>query len=1023
MKFLFLSLSLLFTISILGQSGEVNRCGHDEWLEEYEEQHPGYTDQILKGLQDFKNKKISEKRSSATITIPVHVILVHSPGQPEGSGTNFTLEHVQSQIDVINQDFGYYNSDAGNTPADFSTGDTGIQFCLATVDPNGNPTDGITRYGTNTSMANNSGRTQVISETRWPREQYMNIWSAPNLPFLGLASVPNTSGVPNNPNQDFILVASSTFGGPGFGTNAPYNLGRTTTHEVGHWLGLFHVWGNGGCSSDDGIGDTPIQQGSNFGCPNHPSPSCGNSGDMFMNYMDYVDDACMHAFSIEQGQYMNTILNTSRASLQGSAATACAFVTPLILNVLDQSDPNCSDSNDGFILVEASGGSPSYSYAIDGGTPVTNGLFTDLTGGSHTVEVFDSDGLTTSVTVFLNTPLPLTGDVEITATNPCSDQSVAEIIIQTSGGTNPYFYSVDMSNNQQTNVFDELSNGFHVYLITDDNGCTTEGTFEITGSDDVDITMINNQSPTCFGFEDGMIEIIAEGGSGTLSYNINEGSNQNENIFENLSSGEYLVYAIDSLGCFDSLSVQIEQPDEVEILVMTTDPPCNGVDEGEISINASGGTGSTYAYSLNGEMQNDSVISSLASGTYFVSASDSLGCIDTVSVDIIEPELLVAEVMKVFDVSCSNIANGIAEITVSGGTESYKYIMNNDTLSSNILSDLDQGDYNVTIIDANECSTEVNFTIGYSQTIQIEHEVTDVSCNGYEDGSVFINAINTMGDVLYSLNGGTPQSVSEFYNLPIGEYQVVVSDNSGCDGSSSFSITEPTELVNIVEVTKDVSCFGGSDGQATFTTSGGTGLYFYQFDVNNPDPNGLVAGEYNLTVTDDNGCAVVNTFTITEPEELVLSFSYEPNTLVLEVTGGTEPYEYSFDEGVTYGTENTYETSSSNISVSIRDANDCLLEETILINDVKNIGNEWSVNSYPVPFRDILNLHLELNNPIKASIQIFDINGRLKHNISAKNYPSGENFVKIDARNFASSIYIVKIASAEGYRYIKVIKK
>jgi hypothetical protein len=1012
---------LSFTLASQKSHQDINKCEYEKWVEEYEALNPGYTEMLQQGLRDFRDKKISEKRSSALVTIPVHVILVHPPGQAEGTGVNFTLAHVQSQIDVLNQDFGFYNSDAGNTPAQFPAGDTGIQFCLATVDPNGAATDGITRYGTNTNMGNNAGRTEVIAATKWPREDYMNIWSAPNLPFLGLATVPGTGGLPNS-NQDFVLVASTTFGGPGYGTNSPYDLGRTTTHEVGHWLGLFHVWGNGGCSSDDGISDTPIQSGSNFGCPNHPSPSCGNSGDMFMNYMDYVNDACMFAFSLEQGQYMNTILSTSRASLQGSAATACAFVIPLTLLVLEQQDPNCSDSNDGFILVEASGGSPSYSYAIDGGPITNNALFTDLSGGSHSIEVFDADGLSTSVTVFLNTPLPLVGDAEITATNPCPNQSIAEITLEVSGGTNPYFFSLNMGSNQQSPTFDELPNGFYTYQITDDNGCSLEGIIELIGSNDIEITVDSTQNTTCNGDDDGLIDLSASGGSGSLSYALGEGDSQEESIFEGLESGDYLIFVTDSLGCFDSVAVTIEEPTQIEVQTDVTDVLCYGSSDGELAITADGGAGVPFTYNVNGNDEESGDISSLAVGEYIILASDSLGCVGHDTVSVSQPDSLIAEIGSIEDVSCYGVDNGSVNVLVSGGTSAYKYILDTDTMTSGSFTDLSEGSYSISVIDANECDVEVLFEIAYTPVIQVMVISENVTCFGMSNGSFTIDAANTSGTPMYSLDGGPAQSDNTFTDLPSGDYSVIISDDTGCDAIALVTLTEPTQLMLDVEVTADVLCKGDSDGQAIFNASGGTAPYSYQIDGNNSDPSELPAGEYTVTVMDNLGCETQASFTISEPD-LILEVSYEVDgsEVIIDGIGGTEPYLYSFDGG-DYTSNNTTSASSDVIIASIKDANNCISTIEIVMSNLAELTADWEISAFPIPMKDILNLEFNFKKSLSASIQIFDLNGNLINNISNRIYQSGENSVKIDVSNFASSIYIVKIASAEGYRYIKVTK-
>jgi hypothetical protein len=263
-------LSFLFFIALtLNLSGQKPiRCHTDERTEMIKKLDMEY----YNSLQEPIILNQIGRQMMAVVTIPVHVIIVHPPGQGVGSGVNFSMPHILSQIDVLNEDFRRLNLDAVNTPSVFAADDSEIEFCMASVDPDGNPTDGVTRYGTTQNL--NNDEFAIKSATGWDRNNYLNIWVGPGLGgLLGWAYLPTTGGLPNA-TLDGVVIASGTFGGPGYGTTNNYDLGRTTTHEVGHYLGLRHIWRNNGCGLDDGFPDTPLQDNENYGCPNHPSPSC-----------------------------------------------------------------------------------------------------------------------------------------------------------------------------------------------------------------------------------------------------------------------------------------------------------------------------------------------------------------------------------------------------------------------------------------------------------------------------------------------------------------------------------------------------------------------------------------------------------------------------------------------------------------------------------------------------------------------------------------------------------------------------
>lgn len=254
------------------------------------------------------------------LTIPVVVHIIHN-GEPQGTGANIPDSRVLSQIDILNQDFRRLNADTTNTPPEFISRaeDTRIEFRLARRDPEGIATNGILRVPGTKASWDIQDNNELKSLSYWPAEDYLNIWVAPlQATLLGYAQFPvsDLEGLGNSSNNsltDGIVVTSDYLG---LNENvSPVSKGRTATHEVGHFLGLRHIWGDGDCEDDDFCDDTPNASASSRGCPETKS-SCG-SNDMFQNYMDFTNDACMNIFTAHQKERMQIVLASSprRASL------------------------------------------------------------------------------------------------------------------------------------------------------------------------------------------------------------------------------------------------------------------------------------------------------------------------------------------------------------------------------------------------------------------------------------------------------------------------------------------------------------------------------------------------------------------------------------------------------------------------------------------------------------------------------------------------------------------------------------
>jgi hypothetical protein len=247
------------------------------------------------------------------VNIPVVVHVVYNTDDE-----NISDDQINSQIDALNRDYSAKNPDKDQVPDVWKglVSDAMVQFALATTDPDGNITDGIAR--TKTDQTSFGTDDAVKSEATggadpWPSDKYLNIWVCTLAGgLLGYAQFP---GLP--PETDGVVILNIAFGTTGAATE-PFDKGRTTAHEVGHWLDLRHIWGDANnCNGTDYVDDTPNAQLPNFGKPTFPHTSCSNgpNGDMFMNYMDYVDDDAMYMFTAGQVARMHAALESARASI------------------------------------------------------------------------------------------------------------------------------------------------------------------------------------------------------------------------------------------------------------------------------------------------------------------------------------------------------------------------------------------------------------------------------------------------------------------------------------------------------------------------------------------------------------------------------------------------------------------------------------------------------------------------------------------------------------------------------------
>lgn len=323
-------ITLSYSSSLLAQE----RCGTVDYSNILQRKNSHLED--TNDFEAWLTRKMANRQSQiatqrATFQIPVVVHVIHR-GESVGVGVNISDDQIRSQINVLNKDFNRQNSDAANTPSEFLpvAGNANIEFVLAKQDPDGLRTNGIVRREGVKDIWTIDDNDNLKATSYWPAEDYLNLWVTDlNGGLLGYAqfpisTLPGLAGAENNRLTDGVVVDFRAFGSVddgAFNLFDNFSKGRATTHEVGHFLGLRHIWGDyEGCGGvGDYVNDTPDQFDKTDGCPAHPYTTC-DSHTMFQNYMDYTNDNCMNLFTHGQVARMETVLSNSvrRASLLNS---------------------------------------------------------------------------------------------------------------------------------------------------------------------------------------------------------------------------------------------------------------------------------------------------------------------------------------------------------------------------------------------------------------------------------------------------------------------------------------------------------------------------------------------------------------------------------------------------------------------------------------------------------------------------------------------------------------------------------
>ncbi len=613
-------------------------------------------------------------------------------------------------------------------------------------------------------------------------------------------------------------------------------------------------------------------------------------------------------------------------------ATACVTITepPLLTAVIGSStDVTCFGGNDGSATVNVGGGTLPYIYQwSNGGNTAT---INNLTQGTYTVTVTDDHGCTESALVVISEPTLLTAAITSVTNVSCFGGSDGSATVTANGSVPPYTYNWSSGGSAATE--NNLSAGTYTVTVTDTHGCTATASVTITQPTLLTSAITSSTNVSCFGFSDGSATVTANGG--TLPYTYLWSNGVTDYFINNVIAGTYTVTVTDNLGCTITSTVVITEPTLLTAAISaSSNVSCFSGADGSANVLASGGTAPyTYMWSSGGNMDFEN---NLAAGTYTVTVTDDNGCTATASVTITEPTLLTTAISSSSNVSCFNGNDGNAQVVAAGGSPPYTYLWSNGS-TTDVNSSLFAGTYSVTVTDNLGCTSAVSVTI--TQPTLLIATITsfnNVDCFGNNTGDATVTG--TGGVLPYSYlwsSGGTGASEN---GMIAGVYTVTITDNNSCTASASVTITQPNQLTAAIANSQNVSCFNGNNGMAVVIGSGGVNPYNYLWNTGATTPaiTSLTAGDYTVTITDQNGCTTTVSVTITQPTLLTAAISASNNvscfggnngSATVTAGGGTVPYTYIWSNGA--NTPDISGLTAGTYSVTVTDDHSC--SETAMI--------------------------------------------------------------------------------------------
>jgi hypothetical protein len=609
---------------------------------------------------------------------------------------------------------------------------------------------------------------------------------------------------------------------------------------------------------------------------------------------------------------------------------------------ISKMDVNCGNDSDGTATVNISGGTPDYQFQWNDPNAQTTQTAINLSPGNYEVIVTDAVGCTATD----NVEIESLNSVEISLTSEdvtCFGDSNGFVSVSVlNGNIQDYSINWNTTNNQNEDLVENLPAGIYAVTVTDSTNCSTTDSIQINEPNPLSLIVTGN-GPSCFDANDGSANAQVSGGNG--GYSFFWITTETTPTITGLANGVYFVTVTDAKGCAEMDAVQLLGPPEITIDFTVTDETCDGTGNGSILAEATGGNGGFEYNWTNPSLVDSSFVEGLTSGDYVLQVTDMNGCTGEATASVSSESNLNLEIVAT-DITCYGKQDGTATAVVTGGSGNYTYSWNIPGGSTNqTIINLSAGTYTVEVLDSDGCAVTGSAIIEEPAILDVTIVSSNVVCSNDLDGSATATATGGTPPYAYIWsNGETTETIS---NVGAGTYSLTVTDANNCQATSSTIIDFTSDLSGSSS-SQPTSCFGGNDGEATASGLNGQTPYTYAWSngQNGTTISNLIAGTYEVTITDNNGCEHIETVVVVDADAITCSasilspistFNGDDGEVSVSATGGTGNFTYDWQSGET--TSVITNLSAGSYSVTVTDENGCTCESSITLENPSQIGN------------------------------------------------------------------------------------